>query len=425
MTALRIASANPHAVVAFVHLACSGAEVVDGLLAPQRFPPGHSMNRCKPPRKRSDPNEWDKECDVPYSQLNAAVDLLCPEASRPLSADKLKEIKAALKNIAHNKAQVNWLDANRRDSLRSCQTELRKIEYVFISIGGNDVGFSGLIADALLPRSTHIRTPLVDRLASRIVEIVQNEGNIVCPYLPSGATPEDLKRQKQCKEYGLPANTRILDIPERYAGLKVALEHVLQLNSKTSLTADKIILNLYPNPLYKEAGARCGNPGNHKEDNEWAAIHTVLPPSKGILRITQVYDWEVNFTESEARDVERHVIDPLNLKIKEMGDKFRWQVVPTQDVMKEQGWCTGDLRKFSRINPSKWNPYISHQRLIRTANDSLLTQWPRKQNETESGDQSYIERENGFYGMFHPNAHGHAAIAERVIAHIQGSSMLP
>lgn len=422
LVALRVASANPHAVVAFVHLACSGAEIIDGLLAPQRFPPGHSMHRCQPPLERSDPHEWNRQCDVPYSQLNAAVDLLCPETSQPLSTDKIKEIKAALRNIWHNKAQGNWLNYKSHERLRSCNKPLRKVDYVFLSIGGNDVGFSGLIADALLPRDTHIRTPLLGNLAKQIVEIVQKEGKVVCPYLPAATTREDLKRQKQCKQYGLTAKDRIHDIPQRYTALKLALEHVLQLNShEKTLSPDKIILNLYPNPLYKTEGVRCGNRADSNDDNEWAAIHTVLPPSKGLF--PEFYKWEVNFTTDEAKDVERHVIDPLNLKIKEKGQEFGWQVISAQDVMEDRGWCTGDFRWLSRINPTKWAPYASHQRFIRTANDSLLTQWPRKDLETESRTSKVIERENGFYGMFHPNAQGHAAIAKELMDQTQiGSS---
>ncbi len=425
LAALHVASANPHAVVAFVHLACSGAEIIDGLLAPQRFPPGHSMHRCQPPFERSDPNKWDKQCDVPYSQLNAAVDLLCPEASKPLESDKINKIKSALKGIWHNKAQVNWLNEQPKERLRFCQKPLRKIDYVLISIGGNDVGFSGLIGDALLPRDTHIRTPLLGKLAKQIVQIVQKEGKVVCPYLPAGTSPEDLKRQKQCREYGLSAQTRIHDIPQRYRALKLALEEILQMDPhEKTLTPDKIILNLYPNPLYKTGGALCGNPGGSNDENEWRAIHTVLPPSKSLFGLLTLYNWEVNFTADEARDVEGHVINPLNRALKEIGQEFGWQVISTESAMKDRGWCTGNSRCLSHVNPTEWSPYTSRSRFIRTANDSLLTQWPRTTMESESKDSKIIERENGFYGMFHPNAQGHAAIAKVLVDQTQIASSI-
>jgi hypothetical protein len=43
LVAIQLAIQDPHSIVAFVHLACAGAEVIDGLLAPQRHVPGHRI----------------------------------------------------------------------------------------------------------------------------------------------------------------------------------------------------------------------------------------------------------------------------------------------------------------------------------------------------------------------------------------------
>lgn len=76
MLAMRLAAQDKHSIVSFVHLACAGAEVLDGILAPQRVAPG-APGKCKGPsdRPKSKRDEVDPDCDVPYSQLRAAANI--------------------------------------------------------------------------------------------------------------------------------------------------------------------------------------------------------------------------------------------------------------------------------------------------------------------------------------------------------------
>jgi hypothetical protein len=83
LVALHQAAKDRNSVVAFVHFACSGAEIVDGLLAPQRLPPGHPIDICMRPKDRADQDAFDPNCDVPHSQLYAALKLLCGEELIP------------------------------------------------------------------------------------------------------------------------------------------------------------------------------------------------------------------------------------------------------------------------------------------------------------------------------------------------------
>jgi hypothetical protein len=99
LAAMWIASQDPHRAVTFVHLACSGAEIKDGLLAPQTGPPGGGDH-------------------VAQSQLESLNEKLCTKGQ-----------------------PVGRLP---------CQ-HTRQIDLLLLSIGGNDVGFGHIINHYLLP----------------------------------------------------------------------------------------------------------------------------------------------------------------------------------------------------------------------------------------------------------------------------------
>ncbi len=406
LVALKVAFDNPHAVVAFVHLACSGAEVIDGILAPQRYPPGHSLHRCKAPQKRSNPNKWDPDCDVPSSQLALAAELLCRSNHKPLSPEQIKAIKTPLNNIRNNKNQREWIN---RGSLgnRTCELQPpRDLAQVMISIGGNDIGFSGLIANALMPIGSRIRVPIAGDIAEWIVKIAQKEGKAVCPYTPAaGKTPEEQALRRKCARLGMAADLRIKELGWRYEALQIALTQVLH------LTPEMITINLYPNPLRNEDGKFCRDAVGSELNNAWKATHVLLP-----LKSLQIGPWQINLTECEARDVEHHVINKLNAMIERKASGFKWKIGFAQNAMKGHGWCTGENRELLPLQEiAEWDPYKSNTRFIRTANDSFLTQWPRTAFETESRRKNIIERDNGFNGMFHPNAQGQASIASKLL----------
>jgi len=311
--ALWTAFKNPDAVVAFVHLACSGAEVIDGILVPQRYLPGHSIHRCSSPLTRE---IWDSKCDAPYSQLDAAVELLCRDP-KPLEPWQIKHIQASLRDpimrvpsIQYKPNQVNWLE---QKSLTGCSPgQLRKeIDHVFLSVGGNDIGFSGLIAYTLMPSRSGSHIPFVKKFPDFVVGFVQKGGNAVCPYTPG---EDDRERKERCGELGLAADIRILDLPQRFEALRRALGHTLH------VAPERVVVNLYPNPLRDECGKLCSNPRESNDDNEWNATHLLLPSGPlykflhGIspVDIFDTNNWQINLTKGEADDVERHAIIKLN-----------------------------------------------------------------------------------------------------------------
>ena len=381
LVALRLAARDKHSVISFVHLACSGAEIVDGVLAPQRFPPGHSVEGCKPSRDRANPDEHHPRCDVPYSQLKAAITILCRKEPTPDTGKIVKEIQGMLKGLRHGQGQWRWVSAN--DLSRCPKEDMRDVDRVLLSIGGNDIGFSGIVSYGLLPKYTGVRFPIAARVAAWVVGLVRKEGAVVCPYTRS---------DEACSV--IAADVRISDLPRRYRALGHAMDNMLRIHKS------RIVLNQYPNSLMRDKEDYCSNVGWSTENNQWSATRILLNVNTGFAK-----KWQINLTEGESRDVYLHDLSHLNENIHNAASNLGWSIAPLEDVMIDHGWCKGSdmIWQTSSALASEWSPYMANERFVRTANDSFLTQWPSRQ------------RENGFYGMFHPNAQGHAAMANGVL----------
>ena len=398
LVALRRSIEDNHSVVTFVHLACSGSEIVDGLLAPQRQPPGHPVKICKAPKDRSNSEQFDSRCDVPYSQLNVAVKLLCLDAPKPLTSEQIDEIKAPLKELKYGLGQWKLI---RSKELESCQSgRLRNIDHILLSIGGNDIGFAGIIAFTLMPDRTRLDWfPGVGKIAQYVVDLGQEKGGAVCTYT---------RKDKECPvAENISADIRLQEIHKRYKALGLAMNYMLGNHH-----AIPVILNQYPNPLIGLNEKRCANLQTKNQvasmENAWRALRL-----KGIPD-----DWQVNLLREESEDIELRVINKLNEAIAkvppimehlEMPSMLSWKIAYLQDNMISHGWCTGENIRFSNFDkPSNWQPNSPNTRYVRTGNDSFLTQWPDK------------ERGNGFNGTFHPNPQGYGAMAEGVLQVVNG-----
>ena len=366
MIALALASRDPHSVYAFVHLACTGAEVVDGLLAPQRAPSGRAAECPDPPTPRS---SVDPACDVPYSQLAAAVSMLCKTTTVPVDAQKLRQISSRLK-ISHGRSQIRWIR-----ELRECPNgQLRKVDLTLLSVGGNDIGFSGVVAHALLPPRSRWG-PLVTQAVGKTREVAK----AVCP-TPSSTGGACV---------GLSATTRLKDLPSRLEALGAAIETLLDVPAKS------VLITSYANPLRDTSNMICADPTG-TNNNRWQAMRLALPPFLNPAK------WDLNLTYGEAITVDSTVIPGLNAALRDASLAYGWTWVDTSPALAGYGWCEGP---HPRLDPPstawRWKPYSDTKRRIRTANDSLLTQWA-----LEAGRRDWLA------GVFHPNAIGHAAIAD-------------
>ena len=377
MVALKLAAQDSHSIVAFVHLACAGAEILDGVLAPQRDPPGASAD-CEIPTKRQNQGDPKSECDMPYSQLHAAAMILCPDhAVTAATSDMRKSIAAPFFKLRHGHEGKTHQDLWIKD-LKTCSNgPPRNVERVLISIGGNDIGFGGLIAWALLPRKGTVPV-----LGDAVVSLARKEGNVVCPVHPN------YDEEGHCSS--LSAAQRLAELPARYGALNIAFKSLL------GVSKDTVVISQYPNPLRNAHDDLCENPAKSKAPNAWSALHVRLP------RATFPKRWEVNLTESEASIAEEFVIHPLNGAVAAAARTNGWLLGAAENVFLKHGWCIGkDINLLDSSSASTWKPYQDEGRYIRSGNDSFLTQWP--------GARS---RNDGLDGTMHPNALGYAAMAD-------------
>lgn len=414
LVALQMAANLKHSVVSFIHLACSGAGIIDGLLAPQRRPPGLEGKTCNS-SFGTDHTTPDPACDVQDSQLAAATKLLCRTsvASSDRNNKLLRNIRDTVGKLKHIKDtesdQSKWI---RQDDITPCpQGQMRNTELILLSIGGNDIGFGGVVAGTLLPSRSSL-----GQWGDWIVAMGRKEASVVCPQ----HTREEIQKG-HCKK-GDFADLRIKELPDRYRALNLAMQHLF-----SSLPSDKsprnfppalLLLNQYPNSLMGPDKDFCSNPKvvkkNLQKPNEWTAAHIKLPT---LLHPHPEAPWQFNVLHEEANVVLKNVIKPLNAMISKTTSALpqneqrtlQWDTVSLENTMPNNGWCAdrGEAQDALKVSPPNWDPYSKTNRFIRTTNDSFLTQWPSNINEDW--------RRNGLNGTFHPNAYGYAAMAEGVL----------
>ncbi len=355
--ALQLAVEEPHRSVTYAGFACSGAETTFGLFL------------------RYKGNEW-----VPnppeLSQISAVAEAQCgakPAATIDLPEayhinDKIPELKGGL-------------------VLRKCAAEnARKIDLLMLSIGGNDVGFARLVANAVLADQSSLR-----RLGGWF-----------------GQVHGFLEAQKQLD---------VLD--DRYKSLNRAVHNLLHVPWNET---DRVILTAYPPLAVLDDGKSVCPDGQ--------AGMTVLP----------------DFSLSEAKAREGDVAAArLNNIMRDSARVHGWSFVDAhRKAFQGRGLCAGwtesalnsadDLRiprlingKWEPFNPSEWHAYASRTRWFRTPNDAFMT----GNFHVSQGAMQSVMRSQGYSwvqlllaatysGAFHPSAEGHAAMADAVAGKARG-----
>lgn len=347
--ALQLAIEDPHRAVTFASFACSGAEVTRGLFLRYRG------------------NEWvPNPPDV--SQISAAARLQCGEHEAPL-----KDLPEAY----HIKGAVAELQGT--VVLHKCpRKKARPIDLVFVSIGGNDIGFARLLANTILMDQSLLR-----QLGGWLGQV-------------HGQTA---------------ARDRLDTLDERLKALNRALHGVLHVSWRQS---DRIVLTAYPEMALLGDGT------------------TVCPSGNAGMEIVQ------DFSLDAARAREGvWVADKLNRKMKASAQRHRWTYVEAhRRRFIGRGICAGfteaafsvadDLRLPRKVNgvwtpynPSQYRPYAERQRWFRTPNDAFLTSnfhvsqsLLQKVLKLQSLKWFQLILASTYSGAFHPTAEGHAAMAD-------------
>lgn len=354
--ALQLSVEDPHRAVTYVGVACSGAEVVHGLFL------------------RYKGNEW---VPVPpeYSQISAVAIAQCGNFDAP--AQDLPE-------AYHMNGKIEALQGGL--VLHKCQQEnARKIDLIMLSIGGNDVGFARLVANAVLSDDTNLR-----RLGGWIGQVHgEREAN---------------------------AALDLLD--ERYKALNRAFHNLLHVPWNES---DRIVLSAYPAMALLEDG------------------RAVCPDSTAGMEVVP----DFRLSSSKARESQR-AADKLQRVMRSSAREHGWTFVERhRDQFLGRGICAGwaenalssvdDLRMPRRVsgewepyNPADFQAYASRQRWFRTPNDAFMTGnfhvaqgLLQKALKLESIQWFQLLLAATYSGAFHPTAEGQAAIADAALERAQ------
>jgi lysophospholipase L1-like esterase len=350
--ALQLAIENPQRAVTFVSFACSGAEIVRGLFLRYR---GHEWVPTPPD----------------LSQISAVAQEQCGEHRAP-SRD--------LPEAYHMQGKVPELEGGL--VLRKCDVELsRKIDLVLVSIGGNDIGFSRLVANAVLADES-----LLKRLGGWIGQV-----------------------------HGYSEAQRQLSVlEERYKALNRALHNVLHIPWKQ---ADRIVLVSYPALTLLDDG------------------RSVCPDSRAGMTVAS----DFALSERKARD-SMAAADRLDGIMRRTSSAHGWTYVGAHRArFNGRSICAGwiesaistadDLRLPRKIdgewkpyNPANYQPYASRQRWFRTPNDAYLSghfhvsqSILQKALPTKTVNWFQVLLASLYSGAFHPTAEGQAAIADAVV----------
>jgi lysophospholipase L1-like esterase len=350
--ALQIAIEDPHRAVTFVGVSCSGAETTFGLFLEYKG------------------NEWvPNPPDLP--QISAVAEAQCggagardydlPEAYH--IKDRIPELKGGL-------------------VLKKCDADrARKIDLLFVSLGGNDIGFSRLVANAVLSDKSILR-----RLGGWFGQV-----------------------------HGFAEATAQLDaLEDRLKSVNRALHNLLHVSWRES---DRIILAAYPPMAILDDGRSICPDGQ--------AGMTVLP--------------EFSLSEAKAREGST-AAERLNAIMQESARQHLWSFADShRGVFRGRGLCAGqgggpwtmadELRVPRKVNgawepfnPSDWRAYAPRQRLFRTPNDAFMTgnfhvaQWLLQKALSAQG-YGWVQLllASVYSGAFHPSAEGQAAIADAVV----------
>ncbi|HEY2231310.1 MAG TPA: hypothetical protein VGI22_26960 [Xanthobacteraceae bacterium] len=349
-SALGLAVENSHIAVTFIPLGCSGARIDAGFFGSQRI----------------------SECPSPGTSA------ACPGSS-PAQLDELKEILAK----AHRR-QPN-----------------RNLDLVLLTIGANDILFSGLIANVIIESTT-------DRAV-----------------LGRGGAIASIADSQKILENQLPGN---------FAKLRAALKPLV------GGDLARVVYVTYGNPVLTAGNTLCtggrdgfdvhpafsANPARLQQVSDYLAqkflptIKTLALCEAGTCR--EAGSESMTFVESHQAEFAKHGLcvrsndDPEfdRACFSPNGDSFRSN--PTQAALDPMA-CGHPA--------SEYRAYAPRARWIRTANDSYFTALTYPQGQSSLlqpiniHDATWGIMSAVYGGAIHPTAEGHAAMADATLPAMQ------
>ncbi|MBP5077782.1 hypothetical protein HUS84_28225 [Pseudomonas chlororaphis] len=425
MYALHRAVSNPREVVRFATFTCSGAEIYDGFFRAQLNPPATDISsRVKNYRDRDGGNylkgtSWprdEKRNTFPalnLSQLNAAIDLLCP--GRTVHAKSFRRSR-----------EVRML-GNRRYygdvKYDECRGDLRKVDQVLMSFGGNDFGFAGVVKWGFIPRVVY-KNQEIDSSNPMLETISRDEAvqgwNALQLFRAVAQVIEPEDARKVAGDH----------LSKVYGDVQFALENYLKVEP------GKVRVLLYPNPIQRPLQSQCA--ARTDAGNVAMAEYVVrLAPWIPFFSQKQAAGLNYVLTDQHAQEIEGTFITNLvayqrtsMAAQRSAAANVSWTAIESQPAFAGRSLCgvsqeclsgncsQDDLYAWTQPKEpfhdslraitsfSKWEPYSSERtRALRTSNDALMTQ-------ARFVDGRIVE--DWMAGSMHPDARAHAVIADQI-----------
>jgi lysophospholipase L1-like esterase len=378
--ALQIAIENPQTSVTFLGYSCSGAAIEEGILEPQRY--------------------------VTYQALNRNGD---DGDVRAVSGGKRDtQLFWLLSDICLKKPEKldgTWICPDR--AFR------RNVDYLFLSIGGNDIGFSDLVT----------WVSLRDGASSRLAKFF-------------GATISAQIFAENMQNI----------LPDAYARLARALENAVPLSSgELGFDPSRVVLTSYPDILIDERGEVCDAvseddfedafPANQSLDifSSWLRVdaqriekaHAQLARlHRRMFDLAGDHGWTFSGRAYEDRPFRGHGFCAQNKK--RLADPSEVLIMPCWGTApRDTATCSlnlmGKEQSWRPYDPQNENfPYALRQRWVRTFNDAYLVINEKvldRQGRVQEGASQRIFSETT--GAMHPSAEGQAAMADAILLDIR------
>jgi hypothetical protein len=372
--ALQIAIENPKASVTFMGYACSGAAIDEGILGPQTYMDYVSTGDGTAGARAVGGSSKD-------TQLRWLLRELCRE-----KPDKVDGI---------------WTCPN--NAFR------RNVDFLMLSIGGNDIGFSNLVGWATLRDST------------------------------SASLAKFFGATVSAKQF---ANNVADVLPGAYAKLAKAIESAVPLRSgELSFDPSRIVLTAYPDILEDETGKVCPSAEEGADEDLFAANQSldafsswlVVTPGKlgkahaqleklhtRMGEIAEDHGWTFAARAYGDRPFRGHGFCAQNQATK--SDPAEVLMLPCwgkadRDTQTCGSNLSGKIRDWRPYNPVTENyPYALRQRWVRSFNDAWMVINQKVLTKDGKIDEDASARVfSETTGAMHPTAEGHAAMADAIL----------
>ena len=373
--ALQIAVENPQASVTFLDYSCSGASIDEGILGPQT-----------------------------YVERVAGGDSNSQLAARPVSgSEKDSQLYRLIRELCLETPEM-------QRGVPTCPGGQfrRSLDFLFLSVGGNDIGFSNIVAWASLRESV--------------------SATIAAFFGATVSAPEFSRRMRDV-------------LPEAYARLSSVLAATLPVTSAADGVFDpsRVVLTAYPDLVTNEAGEICAAaPHDGDGEDRYAANQSLdmfsswLTARDSRLRAVREqfailhkrmrdlagdHGWTFAGHVYADRMFEGHGFCARNLR--RLEDPAEQLMIPCygkadRDSQTCQASFSGKEASWRPYNPATQNyPYALRQRWVRTFNDAYMVVNQKVRDRSGNIDeQASAAVFSETTGALHPSAEGHAAMAD-------------